>query len=126
MTEESSDKQIGGSHYKDMAIQPIEFIRKNKLGFCEGNAIKYLARWKSKGGVEDLHKAVHYIEMLIEDTSIESEYNEYRLRQMSLPSTWGYLGDEGQAVACREERAVKNRNNDYSLSTQQEPDRYIM
>jgi hypothetical protein len=48
------DKQIGGSHYKDMGIQPIEFILANDLGFCEGNAVKYLCRYKSKGGVEDL------------------------------------------------------------------------
>jgi hypothetical protein len=42
------DKQIGGSHYKDMAIQPIEYIHKNGLGFCEGNIVKYITRWKTK------------------------------------------------------------------------------
>jgi hypothetical protein len=62
----SLDIQVGGSHYKDMAIQPIEFIMKNNIGFMEGNAIKYISRWRSKGGVEDLKKARHYLDMLIE------------------------------------------------------------
>ena len=60
------DKQIGGSHYKNMPIQPIEFIMKNNLGFCEGNIIKYICRYKEKNGLQDLEKAKHYIEMLIE------------------------------------------------------------
>lgn len=59
-------KQIGGKHYKDLAIQPVEYIQKNKLGFCEGNAIKYLTRHAKKGGGEDLKKAIHFIELLIE------------------------------------------------------------
>jgi hypothetical protein len=58
--------QVGGSHYKDMAIQPIEFIHKNNVPFIEGNIIKYVARWKSKNGIEDLRKARHYLDMLIE------------------------------------------------------------
>jgi len=57
--------QEGGSHYKVMAIQPIDFVLKNKLGFCEGNVVKYISRWKEKGGLEDLRKARHYIDMLI-------------------------------------------------------------
>tara|TARA_R110000822_G_scaffold35007_11_gene98896 strand:- start:430 stop:654 length:225 start_codon:yes stop_codon:yes gene_type:complete len=62
----SLDMQVGGNHYKDMAIQPVEFIMQNGIGFMEGNAIKYLSRWRSKGGVEDLKKARHYLDMLIE------------------------------------------------------------
>ena len=58
--------QIGGDHYKNMAIQPIEYIQANNLGFLEGNIVKYVSRWKSKGGVEDLKKARHYINLLIE------------------------------------------------------------
>ena len=58
--------QVGGSHYKDMAIQPVEFIHRNGIGFCEGAAIKYLARWRAKGGIEDLKKARHFIDLLIE------------------------------------------------------------
>ena len=59
-------KQIGGSHYKDMVIQPSQFINKNKLLFAEGNAIKYICRHAHKGGKEDLKKAIHYIDMIIE------------------------------------------------------------
>ena len=59
-------KQIGGSHYKDMKIQPSEFINKNKLLFAEGNAIKYICRHAAKGEVQDLEKAKHYIDMIIE------------------------------------------------------------
>ena len=62
----SLDMQVGGNHYKDMAIQPVEFIMQNGIGLMEGNAIKYLSRWRSKGGVEDLKKARHYLDMLIE------------------------------------------------------------
>jgi len=58
------DTQVGGSHYKDFAIQPVDFITQNNLGFCEGNAIKYLCRHGSKNGAEDLDKAIHYIQIL--------------------------------------------------------------
>ena len=61
------DTQVGGSHYKsERGIQPVEFIHSNGLTFIEGNVIKYVWRWKDKGGVEDLKKARHYIDMLIE------------------------------------------------------------
>ena len=59
-------RQIGGSHYKDMVIQPSQFINKNKLLFAEGNAIKYICRHIHKGAKEDLEKAKHYIDMIIE------------------------------------------------------------
>ena len=59
-------KQIGGSHYKDMKIQPSKFINDNKLLFAEGNAIKYICRHAHKGEVQDLEKAKHYIDMIIE------------------------------------------------------------
>ena len=52
-------------HYRT-DIQPIEYIVANNMGFCEGNVIKYISRWEMKGGVDDLEKAKHYIEMLIE------------------------------------------------------------
>lgn len=59
------DQQVGGDHYKSMKIQPVEFILANELGFCEGNVIKYICRYKQKGGVQDLKKVVHYAELLI-------------------------------------------------------------
>ena len=66
MTSKVYSKQIGGAHYKDMVIQPSEFINKNKLQFAEGNAIKYICRHAHKGEVQDLEKAKHYIDMIIE------------------------------------------------------------
>ena len=60
------DTQVGGGHYKDMVIQPVEFIHKNRIGFIEGCAIKYLCRWRNKNGVEDLKKARHFLDLLIE------------------------------------------------------------
>ncbi len=65
--------QVGGSHYKDMKIQPVEFIHANGIGYFEGCAIKYLSRWKVKGGVEDLKKAKHFIELLIALTETHSQ-----------------------------------------------------
>lgn len=62
----ASSRQVGGSHYKDMAIQPAEFTVRNGLGHMEGDAIAYLCRWRQKGGVEDLRKAIHSIELLIQ------------------------------------------------------------
>ena len=64
----SYKKQVGGSHYKKYKIQPVEFIIKNNIGFVEGNIIKYILRFKEKGGVQDLNKAKHYIELLIDTT----------------------------------------------------------
>lgn len=66
MEEKALERQVGGTHYRKLAIQPIEFIHRNGIGFCEGNAIKYLCRWRDKGGVADLEKAKHYIDLLIE------------------------------------------------------------
>lgn len=60
------ERQEGGTHYKDMAIQPVEFIHRNGIGFVEGNVVKYVTRWRTKGGIEDLRKAMHYLNMLIE------------------------------------------------------------
>ena len=59
-------RQVGGNHYSKFVIQPTEYIIKNKLNFCEGNVIKYVTRWRDKGGKDDLLKAKHYIDMLIE------------------------------------------------------------
>ena len=62
----SLDKQHGGSHYKKFKIQPAEFINENKLLFAEGNAIKYICRHYAKGKEEDIKKAIHYLEMILE------------------------------------------------------------
>ena len=59
-------QQIGGSHYATKAIQPWDYIVSNNLGYLEGNVVKYVSRWKDKGGVEDLKKAQHYLAKLLE------------------------------------------------------------
>ena len=66
MTEKPLNTQIGGNHYKNLKIQPIEYIMANNLNYCQGNAIKYLTRYKDKNGLEDLKKAKHYINILIQ------------------------------------------------------------
>ena len=58
--------QVGGAHYKDLPIQPVEYIHANALGYFEGNVIKYISRWRKKNGLADLEKAKHYIDLLIE------------------------------------------------------------
>lgn len=60
------ETQIGGNHYKDMNIQPLEFIMANNMPYCEANIIKYVCRYKSKNGLQDLLKARHYLDILIE------------------------------------------------------------
>ena len=71
------DKQIGGSHYKKMKIQPSKFVIENELLFPEGNVIKYICRHRYKNGKEDLEKAIHFIEMIIErDYKDEKEKQE--------------------------------------------------
>lgn len=61
-----TDLQEGGNHYKDLTIQPVEFIHANKIGYLEGNVIKYVVRHRKKNGKEDLLKAKHYIDLLIQ------------------------------------------------------------
>lgn len=62
----SLDRQVGGTHYKQFKIQPLEYALENNLGVCEHAVIKYVTRWPFKGGVDDLRKAKHYIDILIE------------------------------------------------------------
>ena len=63
---DSLDKQVDGTHYKNMKIQPAHFINENQLLFAEGNAIKYICRHKLKGKQKDIEKAIHYLEMILE------------------------------------------------------------
>lgn len=64
----ANDVQVGGSHYKGKAIQPWDFIAGNGMGYLEGNVVKYVSRWKEKNGLDDLRKARHYLDKLIEMT----------------------------------------------------------
>lgn len=77
MTWESSegewagDHQVGGDHYRQLSPQPWDVIAAWRLGFFSGNVIKYVARHREKGGVEDLRKARHYLDKLIELQSVD-------------------------------------------------------
>ena len=84
------EKQIGGTHYKEMKIQPSKFVIENKMLFAEGNVVKYICRHPYKDGKQDLEKAKHFIDMIIErdysgdeepqETWIEG-YNKWRAIQ---------------------------------------------
>ena len=63
---DANARQVGGAHYKGKSIQPWDYISSNRLGYLEGNIIKYVSRWQDKGGIEDLRKARHYLDKLIE------------------------------------------------------------
>lgn len=63
----ASDKQVGGTHYVSLPIQPGKYIRENNLGWYEGNIVKYITRHKQKGQVEDIKKVIHYAELLLEE-----------------------------------------------------------
>lgn len=62
---EVTKNQVGGNHYKEQAIQPIDYILENNLGFCEGNVIKYVSRHKKKNGAEDIRKAIQYLQFIL-------------------------------------------------------------
>jgi len=61
-----TNRQVGGIHYVKLPIQPIDYIMKNKLDWCEGNIVKYITRHSIKGGQEDIKKVIHYAELLLE------------------------------------------------------------
>lgn len=73
------DHQVGGSHYVGRAIQPVEFWKANLLGGCESSIVKYLTRWRDKGGVEDLRKARHFLEIIREDKDYQQYMTDVRL-----------------------------------------------
>jgi hypothetical protein len=62
----ATDTQVGGSHYKDMPIQPVQYIHANGLSFLEGNVVKYITRHKTKNGKADVEKALHYCQLILE------------------------------------------------------------
>lgn len=88
---QANNKQIDGNHYKDKAIQPWDYITSNNLGYLEGNIVKYVSRWKDKGGYADLKKAQHYLEKLLEIEGMKPQKEEY-----ALPTTKKYLNVKHQ------------------------------
>lgn len=71
--------QVGGEHYSDLKIQPIEYIYANNLNYFEGNVIKYITRWRKKGGISDLNKAKHYIDLLIHLENTDKDQKELEI-----------------------------------------------
>lgn len=63
---DSNETQIGGDHYEKLSIQVWDYVDANELDYFQGSIIKYVTRWRDKGGVEDLRKAKHFIEKYIE------------------------------------------------------------
>jgi len=62
----ASTHQVGGDHYKKLAIQPAEYCQRNQLNFCESCVVKYVTRHRVKNGREDIEKAIHFLKLLIE------------------------------------------------------------
>ena len=87
MKKDTYKKQVGGDHYRNMVIQPSEFINKNNIPFAEGNAIKYLCRHKQKNQKEDLLKAIHYCEM-----ANERDYSDDT--SLPLPHGFSFKGEK--------------------------------
>ncbi len=77
----ANDVQVGGSHYKGKSIQPWDYIAANNLGYFEGNIVKYVSRWRDKGGVDDLKKARHYLDKLIELNTPEATNDHDKLER---------------------------------------------
>lgn len=88
--------QVGGDHYKSMPIQPMEFSMANGMDACQHTAIKYIARFRSKGGIQDLEKAKHVIDMLIE---FERKSLDALPSLPSLPDEFGACGNVGMGGA---------------------------
>ncbi len=80
-----SANNTGPGHYKDKPMQPWDYIIANNLNYLEGNVVKYVSRWRQKGGVEDLRKAKHYLEKLIE---VETETPKSDSTLQSQRTTW--------------------------------------
>jgi len=62
----AKDKQVAGEHYRTLKIQPVDYIEENGLRFSEGCAIKYITRHRFKNGAEDIRKAIHFLQLILE------------------------------------------------------------
>lgn len=106
------DKQISGTHYKDMPIQPIEFITKNKLDWYQGNIVKYASRHHSKGGADDLRKVIHYAEL-----ALEAQYGATQEVTPPEPEWIEWNGDSEIPAGKKDAVDIKLRNGADILMT---------
>lgn len=96
------DVQVGGDHYKEMVIQPAEFITRNKIGYLEGCVIKRVCRWRNKDGVKDLRKAIHELELLI-----EMEEPQDKAAEAAMPHPRATIDDPlGTGITRKHERSI--------------------
>ena len=84
-------KQIGGTHYQDFKIQPSKFVIENELLYPEGCVIKYILRHRLKGKKQDLEKAIHFIEMIIERDYKEAKRQTEERKPKDKPNSWGII-----------------------------------
>lgn len=123
------DKQIGGSHYRNKGLQPIELIVALNLNFIEGNIVKYITRYKEKNGVQDIMKCIHYSQLAIELKCIRHNidiHNNYALilqyiKINDLCSVQTYvlnscLQNDYEQVKLLCNEMVKNYNSEKSLN----------
>ena len=90
MSDDIYKRQVGGTHYSSVIIQPSEFINRNNIPFAEGNAIKYLCRHKQKNQKQDLEKAIHYCQMAIDRDYPENKKEEDK----PTSNSWGIINDK--------------------------------
>lgn len=104
--------QVGGNHYKDLAIQPAEFVMANKIPWAEGNAIKYIVRHRNKNGREDLEKAKHYIDMIIAREYPTEKFERQMDEKPTLDSDY-YLGKWYKTALGDKVKVVSRKGDTY-------------
>lgn len=115
MTDSALGSQVGGGHYKDMKIQPVEFIHANGIPYIEGGVIKYVSRWRKKNGIEDLKKARHFIDLLI----------QLEEAKKPAPETNPWRDHDGGAIPCAKTARVQVVYRDGTTETLTEARRHI-
>jgi hypothetical protein len=104
----ASTRQVAGDHYRYYPIQPAEFIQKNRIGFLEGNVIKYVCRHRLKNGRQDIEKAIHYLQLLLEweygnDQPVPSSPVPRPLIRHSAPDGLDGPINDGRCMACEDD-----------------------
>lgn len=114
----ANETQVGGDHYKDKAIQPWDYITGNEMAYLEGCIVKYISRHRDKGGLEDLHKARHYLDKLIEVEEsktptvsqapvFEAEYEKHPITSMAELAKLREKADKATAKFLKKNRKPK-------------------
>lgn len=98
-------KQVGGSHYQTAGVQHVTFCQRNRIPWCEACAVKYLMRHRKKNGKQDLEKAKHYLELLINEDYIQSQFEpigldpeKFHIPTFKLLEDNGVVGEEAEII----------------------------